>query len=266
MRVALFVPCYVDQLCPDVALSTLEVLEALGIEVEVPDAPACCGQVLINTGAAGAARPLALSFVEHFARYEHVVCPSASCVATLRVQAAGVGPAAAALGARVRELCEFLIDVLGVTRFERSFPYRVGLHRSCHAVRELGLAPASELCAAPLSERPRDRLREVVSGLAGAVVVEPTRSDECCGFGGSFALYQSAVSSRMGRDRAHDFARAGAEVLTSADMSCLLHLSGIVRRAALPMTVMHVAQILAGRAGPSRDSQEPERRTRPEVP
>jgi L-lactate dehydrogenase complex protein LldE len=250
MRVALFVPCYVDQLCPDVALSALELLEALGLEVVVPDGQTCCGQVLINGGSAAAARPLAANFQALFAEHEHVVCPSGSCVATLRQHAHWFGAPAGHPGTRVQELCEFLVDVVGVRELDVAFPFRVALHQSCHALRELGLAPSSELCTLPPAARATDRVRMLLSAVRGASVVELERRDECCGFGGSFCVGEAEVSARMGEDRIADFERAGAEVVTSGDASCLLHLSGLLRRQNKPLAVMHIAQILAGRPPP----------------
>lgn len=250
MRVALFVPCYVDQLCPDVALSALELLEAQGLDVDVPEGQTCCGQVLINSGSAAAARPLAASFQERFGEHEHIVCPSGSCVATLRQHAHWLGAPPGNAGTRVKELSEFLVDVLGVRELGVSFPHRVALHQSCHGLRELGLAPSSELCTLPRERRARDRVRTLLGGVRDLELVEPTRSDECCGFGGSFCVGEAAVSARMGQDRIADFERAGAEVVTSGDMSCLLHLSSLLRRQRKPLAVMHVAQILAGRTPP----------------
>jgi L-lactate dehydrogenase complex protein LldE len=250
MRVALFVPCYVDQLCPDVALSALELLEAQGLDVDVPDGQTCCGQVLINSGGAAAARPLAARFQQLFGEHEHIVCPSGSCVATLRQHAHWLGAPPGHAGTRVKELSEFLVDVLGVRELGVSFPHRVALHQSCHGLRELGLAPSSELCTLPREQRGQDRVRALLGGVRELELVEPARSDECCGFGGSFCVGEAAVSARMGQDRIADFERAGAEVITSSDMSCLLHLSGLLRRQHKPLAVMHVAQILAGRTPP----------------
>lgn len=250
MRVALFVPCYVDQLCPDVALAALELLEAQGLEVDVPEGQTCCGQVLINAGGARAARPLAARFEQLFGEHEHIVCPSGSCVATLRQHAHWLGAPPGNAGTRVKELSEFLVDVLGVRELGVSFPHRVALHQSCHALRDLGLAPSSELCTVPREQRASDRVRTLLAGVRELELVEPERQDECCGFGGSFCVSEAAVSARMGQDRIADFERAGAEVVTSSDMSCLLHLSGLLRRQDKRLAVMHVAQILAGRPPP----------------
>jgi L-lactate dehydrogenase complex protein LldE len=240
--VALFVPCYVDQLYPQVAWASLELLEAHGVRVDVPPQQTCCGQPLINTGAASAASQLADTFEACFSAYEHVVCPSGSCTATLQRQLSHGRPHTAG---RVFELCEFLVDVLGVQRVEASFPYRVALHQSCHALRELGLGTPSELGGGATARENPGRL--LLSGVRGLELVEPDRPDECCGFGGSFCLTEAGVSTRMGQDRMLAFERAGADVVTSLDMSCLMHLSGLSRKQRRPLEFMHIAEVLMGR-------------------
>ncbi len=245
-RVALFVPCYVDQLYPGVAWASLELLEAHGAEVHVPAEQTCCGQPLINTGAVAAAQPLAERFADTFGGFEYVVCPSGSCAATLHRQLSRARTVRAA--PRVFELCEFLVDVLAVERLSVSFPHRVALHQSCHALRELGLGVPSELGpGAWTRENPGRRLLSAVRGLT---LVEPTRRDECCGFGGSFCLTEPGVSTRMGADRLSDFERAGARVVTSLDVSCLMHLSGVSRRQGRPLELMHISEVLTGRPLP----------------
>jgi L-lactate dehydrogenase complex protein LldE len=245
--VALFVPCYIDQLYPGVAWASLELLEAHGMQVDVPSQQVCCGQPLINMGASSAARPLGSAFEDCFAAYEHIVCPSGSCAATLQRQLAH-GRSAHGAG-RVFELCEFLVEVLGVERVEASFPHRVALHQSCHALRELGLGTPSELGGgAALRESPGRRL---LSSVRGIELVEPSRADECCGFGGSFCLTEAGISARMGEDRVLDFESAGADVVTSLDMSCLMHLSGVSRRQRRPLEFMHIAEVLLGRPPPA---------------
>lgn len=246
-RVALFVPCYIDQLYPDVAWATLGLLEARGLSVDVPRAQTCCGQPLINMGAVSAARALGENFSATFGGYDYVVCPSGSCTATLHRQARlrGAQPASSP---RVLELCQFLVDVLGVERFDVSFPHRVGLQESCHGLRELGLGRPSELGPGVARVNPA---RELLAGVRHLTLVAPERADECCGFGGSFCIVEPDVSARMGTDRLDGFARAGAEVVTSGDMSCLMHLGGLMRKQARPLAVMHIAQILAGRRAPA---------------
>jgi L-lactate dehydrogenase complex protein LldE len=147
---------------------------------------------------------------------------------------------------RTWELCEFLVDVLGVSALPVRFAHKVGLHPSCHGLRELRLARPSE--------RPGggpDKVAQLLGKLAGLELVAPARADECCGFGGSFATAEADVSCGMGVDRLGAHEAAGAEVLTSVDASCLLHLRGLAERRRSPLRVMHVAEILAGRGVPA---------------
>jgi L-lactate dehydrogenase complex protein LldE len=242
VKVALFVPCYVDQLFPRVAWATVTWLERLGCEVAFDPAQACCGQPLLTAGAPDAVRPLARRFLDVFERADHVVAPSASCVATVRRHYAHLcrsDPRAAALD-RVRELCEFAVDVLGVERVDGRYPHRVALHPSCHGLRELRLGASSERAIAV-----RDPARQLLASLEAITLVEPVRRDECCGFGGAFAVGESAVSGLMGRDRVRALRDAGADVVTATDVSCLAHLDGIARRDAVPLRFAHVAEILA---------------------
>ena len=245
MRVGLFVPCYVDQLYPHVAMAAVDVLEGLGVEVVFPIEQTCCGQPLANAGFSEEATPLAERFVEIFGEFEAVVAPSGSCVAMVRKQYEGLlgaSPELAHLRARTYELCEFLVDVLRLDALEGRFPHRVGLHQSCHALRELRIATSSERL-----EAPRDKVRTLLSSLTGLEFAELARPDECCGFGGTFAVAEEAVSCMMGLDRIRDHERAGSEVLTSVDMSCLMHLEGLIRRQkpAKPPRIMHIAEVLA---------------------
>lgn len=248
VKVALFVPCYVDQLRPEIGIAALDLLDQQGIAAEVPDAPVCCGQPLLTAGAPARARRLCEDFVAAFESYDHVVTPSGSCAATLRRHLAHLvpGDAARVVGASVHELCEFLVEVVGVTRIAGHLPCRVALHPSCHALRELRLGTPSE-SRAPGT---RDPARTLLEGLDGLEIVPLRRADECCGFGGIFAVEEEAVSCRMGRDRLADHRAAGAEIVTSTDISCLLHLDGLARRDALPLRVFHVAELLMQRRTP----------------
>jgi L-lactate dehydrogenase complex protein LldE len=245
MRVGLFIPCYVDQFYPDVGLATLEILEKQGLTVEFPDAQTCCGQPMSNTGCVAAAVPLAERFVEIFADYDYVVCPSGSCTSMVRhhykeMLAGNAGYEKVKKSSF--ELCEFLHDVLGLTQWDGEFPYRVGLHQSCHGLRELRL----DGCSEEMRERP-SKVRGFLQSLRGIELTKLSRADECCGFGGTFAVAQEAVSVMMGDDRLADHLQAGTSVLTATDMSCLMHLEGLIRRQKLPIAVMHIAEILAGR-------------------
>ena len=245
MQIGLFIPCYIDQFFPQVGLATVDVLERFGVAVDYPTAQTCCGQPMANTGCLDQARPLAHAFYQTFEKYEYVVCPSGSCVAMVRHHYESFfegDDRFHQFSGRVFELCEFLTDVLKIEKFEGSFPHRVGLHQSCHGLRELRLGKSSELVAPPFS-----KAHKLLSSLAGIQFSELTRVDECCGFGGTFAVAEEAVSCMMGRDRIFDHEKAGTEVLTAQDMSCLMHLDGLIRRDGKKIRVMHVAEILAGR-------------------
>jgi L-lactate dehydrogenase complex protein LldE len=241
-RVALFVPCYVDQLTPRVGFAALRLLRRFGVDPELPAAVSCCGQPMANMGCATEARPLARSFAEVFSPFDYVVCPSGSCAAMVRNHyRALLGSAASArVCRRTFELCEFLIEVLQVERIGGAFRHRVGLHESCHALRGLRLGSGSERVVP--SHNPVAGLLSTIDGLE---LVGLERADECCGFGGTFAVTESGVSTMMGEDRLRDHRRGGAEIITSVDMSCLLHLGGLLARRRGGMRVMHVAEILA---------------------
>ncbi len=246
MRVGLFIPCFVDQLYPDVGLATVDVLERFGVTVEYPEAQTCCGQPMANTGCTEDTRPLARRFLEIFQSFPYVVAPSGSCVAMVRHHYDEYFEADDAafqeLKSKTFELCEFLVDVLKVTRVEGSFPHKVGLHQSCHGLRELRMGSCSERVELAYSKP-----GQLLEGLKGLEITQLKRPDECCGFGGTFAVTEEAVSCLMGLDRLADHQQAGTEVLTAADMSCLMHLDGLIRRQRMPIHVMHIAQILAGR-------------------
>jgi L-lactate dehydrogenase complex protein LldE len=240
--VGLFIPCYVDQLYPAVGLATARVLERLGVTVEFPEDQTCCGQPMANAGATSAAAPVARHHLDVFERYAQVVCPSGSCTAMVRHHYHDVlpeDPRVAAVGGRTFELCEFIVDVLGIRSIAGSFPRRVGLHQSCHGLRELRLGSGSERIIEPWN-----KVRSLLASLEGIGLVDLTRQDECCGFGGIFSVEESSVSGAMGRDRVADHARAGAEVVTAVDMSCLMHLEGIARRGGTALQFLHVAQVL----------------------
>ena len=245
MQVGLFVPCYIDQVYPDVAFATVEVLEQHGVEIDFPEEQTCCGQPMANTGCCDDTRPLALKFYAIFKDYPYVVCPSGSCVSMVRHhydQYLAGKPGFEELKQNTYELCEFLTDVLHVERIEGRFPHKVGLHNSCHGLRGLRLGSCSEMVVPPYN-----KVRQLLASIEGLQLTELNRPDECCGFGGTFSVNEEAVSGRMGLDRLRDHEQAGTEVITAADMSCLMHLQGLIRRHHKPLRVMHVAEIFAGR-------------------
>ena len=243
LKVALFVPCYVDQLYPQVARATVRLLRRLGCEVVFPEGQTYCGQPMANAGHADAAAPLARRFLEVFEGFDHVVCPSGSCTSMVRTHypsLLGDDPRLEKVRGATRELCEFITDVLRVDRLPGRLPRRVGLHRSCHGLRELRLGSGSER-----NVPAHDKVAGLLSGLEGLELVPLTRTDECCGFGGTFAVVEEAVSCLMGRDRLADHVAAGAEVVTGTDVSCLMHMEGLARRQGLGLQFRHVAELLA---------------------
>lgn len=241
-RVALFIPCYVDQLYPNVGMATLKLLERLGVEVVYPEEQTCCGQPMANTGCTAEAAPLAEKFLSIFSPFDYVVCPSGSCTSMVRhhyEQFLKGRDGFEELKQKTYELCEFITDVLKIDRLEGQFPHRVGVHQSCHGLRELELASSSELMVPAFS-----KVTPLIASLDGIELVELNRTDECCGFGGTFAVAEEAVSCMMGNDRIADHEGAGAEIMTGVDMSCLMHLEGLIRRQDKPLRVMHIAEIL----------------------
>lgn len=227
MRVALFVTCVNDTLYPGTGRATVSLLRRLGCEVEFPVAQSCCGQMHVNTGYRAEGVRLARRFAQVFAGYDAVVVPSGSCTAMIREQY----PRLASLDLPpVYELSEFLVDVLEVTDVGAYFPHRVTYHPTCHSLRGLRLG-----------DRPT-RLLERVRGLE---LVPLPGAEECCGFGGTFALKNPAVSSAMCADKVRGVLDSGAEVLCAADNSCLMHIGGTLRRQRAGVRVMHLAEILA---------------------
>jgi L-lactate dehydrogenase complex protein LldE len=243
MKIGLFIPCYIDQFYPRVGIATLNVLTNLGLNVEYPTDQTCCGQPVANAGYEDYSKGASELFVKNFSTYDYVVAPSGSCVLHIRDHLmhghdSGEG---SKIGERVFEFCEFLTDVIELDRIEARFPYKVGLHPGCHGLRGLRLARASELNVSDF-DKPKSLLQKV----RDLQLVELSRADECCGFGGTFAVTEEAVSVRMGEDRLADHLKNGAEVITGTDMSCLMHLEGLARRRKEKIRVMHIAEILGG--------------------
>jgi L-lactate dehydrogenase complex protein LldE len=239
MRVALFITCFNDTLFPETGKAVVRLLERLGQDVDFPLEQTCCGQMHINTGYQREAAPLVRRFVDVFAPYEAVVCPSGSCVGSVRHQHGTVarhvgdealGAAVRELTPRVYELTEFLVDVLGVTDVGAYYPHRVTYHPTCHSLR-----------IAHLGDRPLRLLRQV----RGIDLVELPQADQCCGFGGTFALKNADTSTAMLADKIRAVLDTEAEVLTAGDNSCLLHIGGGLRRLRTGVRTVHLAEILA---------------------
>jgi L-lactate dehydrogenase complex protein LldE len=241
MRAGLFIPCYINQFYPRVGIATLELLEKLGVEVSFPLRQTCCGQPMANSGFEHLGEECNELFLELFHDFDYIICPSGSCTLHIKehLHVSGHEEHALSMRGKIFELSEFLTDILHVESLPSYFPYKVGIHQSCHGQRGLKLSQMSELVAPPFSKP--EKLLRMVEGLT---LVSLTRTDECCGFGGLFSVNEEAVSVRMGKDRIEDFTEHGVEYITGADMSCLMHLEGLLRRQNSAVRVMHLAEIL----------------------
>jgi L-lactate dehydrogenase complex protein LldE len=237
--VALMVTCINDALFPDTGRAVVTLLRRLGVEVDFPEAQTCCGQPMINTGYLDEAVPPLRAFVNAFDGYDAIVTPSGSCAGSARHQHAIVAqrsgdPALVAAiertAPRTYELTEFLVDVLGVTDVGAFFPHRVTYHPTCHSLRMLGVG-----------DRPTTLLRAV----RGLELVELPRAEECCGFGGTFAVKNADTSIAMVSDKARHVRGTGAEVLVAGDNSCLMNIGGMLTRQRAGVRVMHLAEVLA---------------------
>lgn len=234
MRVALFVPCYIDQFYPQVAVASLELLEKLGCEVIVPSDQTCCGQPMANSGFASSTEGCDTNFAQNFEGFDYIVGPSGSCVLHLKEH-----HPSEKIRNSVYEICEFLTDVLKVSALTATFPHRVGLHQSCHGQRGLRLSSMSER-----NEKPFSKLQDLLSLVKGVEVVMPKREDECCGFGGTFCVTEEAVSVKMGQDRIKEHGANAVDYIVGADTSCLMHMEGILRRQGSKVQVKHIVEIL----------------------
>ncbi len=241
MKVGLFIPCYVNQFYPNAAIATLQLLQKLGVDVAYPAKQTCCGQPMANSGFEHLSQGCNDLFVENFAEFDYIVGPSASCVLHIKdhLHADSAPEEAMMIREKIYELVEFLTDILKVDKLDARFPHKVGMHQSCHGLRGLHLAKMSELVGPPFSKP--EQLLNMVDGLE---LVTLDRSDDCCGFGGTFCVAEEAVSVKMGKDRVTDHTKNGAEYITSPDLSCLMHLEGILHRDKSNVKVIHIAEIL----------------------
>lgn len=241
MKIGLFIPCYVDALYPEVGVSTYKLLKSLGLDVDYPEKQTCCGQPMGNAGFERMAVPLAEKYDQLFSDYDYVVAPSASCAAYVRLFHPNLMKERECVAAsKTMDVVEFLHDVVKVDRLPSKFPHKVSVHNSCHGVRELGLSSPSERNV-PRFNKIIDLLRLV----EGIEIAEPERPDECCGFGGMFAVEEQAVSARMGLDKVRRHMATGAEYITGPDSSCLMHMQGVAQKQKLDIKFIHVVQILA---------------------
>jgi L-lactate dehydrogenase complex protein LldE len=242
MTVGLFIPCYVNQFYPGAAIATMQLLEKLGLEVTYPLNQTCCGQPMANSGFQHLTQPCDDLFIKQFADgFDYIVAPSASCVLHIKdhLHSDTKKKEVERIQGTIYELVEFLTDVVKVEKLSASFPHRVGIHNSCHGLRGLHLSQMTELNAPGFSKS-----MQLLNMVQGLEVVDLDRSDECCGFGGTFCVSEEAVSVKMGKDRVADHERNGAEYITSSDLSCLMHLEGLINRKKSPLKVIHIAEIL----------------------
>jgi L-lactate dehydrogenase complex protein LldE len=241
MRVGLFIPCYINQFYPSTALATLQLLEKHGVTVEYPLNQTCCGQPMANSGFERLTNGCNSLFLKNFVSYDYVVSPSGSCVLHIKehLHAPGFESDSHELSKRIFELTEFLVDIVQIDEIKSRFPHKVGLHQSCHGQRGLNLSQMSELVAPDFSKS--EHLLRKVEGIE---LINLSRKDECCGFGGTFCVTEEAVSVKMGKDRVRDHLSHDADFITGNDVSCLMHLEGILRRNKSSVKTIHIAEIL----------------------
>jgi L-lactate dehydrogenase complex protein LldE len=232
----------VNAVYPEAGEATYKLLTYFDVDVEYPLKQTCCGQPMANGGFEKKAIPLAKRFEKLFGKFDYVVAPSASCAAFVKENYPRLlgEEHVCQTGGKIYELCEFLHDVLKVKEIPGAFAHKVSVHNSCHGVRELLLSSASELNIARYS-----KIKHLLSMVKGIEVFEPQKVDECCGFGGMFAIEEAGVSVCMGQDKIANHIKTGAEYITGADSSCLMHMQGVARREKTPIKFIHVSQILA---------------------
>ena len=243
MKIALFIPCFIDAYFPEVGIATLELLERLDCDVDYPLTQTCCGQPMSNSGCQRDAAGCEALFVRNFSGYDHIVAPSASCVHHVREHLDAIGQTDEVLQVRrnTYELVDFLHDVLQVKAFPwAAFPHKVGLHNSCTALRSLGHASVSEI-----DEPPFSKPMALLSAVKDIQFTHPRRPDECCGFGGTFAIKNAETSTAMMADKIRHILNSGAEICTAGDNSCLMHIGGGLARLRAGVRTVHLAEILA---------------------
>lgn len=235
-KVSLFVPCYVEQFYPQVAIASVQLLEKAGCSVDYPPGQTCCGQPAYNAGYWEEARRVARHFLNVFRSSHHIVAPSGSCVAMVReyypilFQGDPLSKTAAQVGQRCFELCEFIVKRLGMTDFGAKFQAKATYHDGCHAMRELGL---------------RDEPRQLLRSVKGLDLVEAEFPEVCCGFGGMFAVKHHRLSAAMADEKLRFLLATGADYVVSTECSCMMHLEGRARKRGLNVRFLHVAELIA---------------------
>ena len=236
MKVQLFIPCFVDQLYPQTAFNTVKVFEKACCDVEYNTNQTCCGQPAFNAGFWDEAKSVAAKFIKDFDSTDYIVAPSASCVGFVRNYYAGLFENSSQhnlvknLSKRIFEFTEFLTDILKIENFGAELNAKATYHDSCAALREC-----------KIMEGPRKLLNKV----KGLEVVEMSDTETCCGFGGTFSVKFGAISNAMADQKIQHALDTGASHIISTDLSCLMHLEGIISKKNLPLTTMHIADVLA---------------------
>ena len=238
-RVSIFVTCMVDQLFPRIGLAMAEVLELAGFTVEFPEAQTCCGQPAFNSGYVTEAREVAEHFLKVFEASDWIVVPSGSCTAMIVHHFADLFPAGSpvysrveGLSSRVREFSSFLTEVAGVEDVGARWEGVVTFHDGCHGLRELGIRSAP---------------RRLLARVRGLELRELDPPEECCGFGGTFAVKFAELSGAIARSKLEAIQRSGAQTVVSLDPSCLMQIQGVASRAGMKLRTAHLAEILASR-------------------
>ena len=236
MKASLFITCLVDQFCPEVGVSTVNLLRRLGVEVDFPAEQTCCGQPAFNSGFQSEARGLAERFIQIFENSEYVVAPSGSCTGMVKVffpdlfkHDPPMFERALSLASRTYELTEFLVNVLGVDDVGARFEGKVALHQSCHLLRELNVKTEPQ------------RLLKSVSGIE---VVQLEQAEVCCGFGGLFSIKYPHISGGILQDKLDCIKKCGADVVVASDAGCLMHIAGGLSRQGINVKTMHIAEVL----------------------
>jgi len=241
LRVGLFVTCLVDLMRPSVGFAAVKLLEDAGCRVEVPRAQTCCGQPAYNSGDRADAAAIVRRTLPELEPFEYVVAPSGSCAAMLRLHWPALvadepdfAARAAAVAAKTWELTAFLADVRGLESVDAAYDGIAAYHDSCSGLRELGV---------------REQPRRLLQGVTGLTVKDLAAPEECCGFGGLFAVKYPDISGRMVSDKADDIEATGADTLLAGDLGCLMNMAGKLKRRGSAIRVRHVAEVLAGATG-----------------
>lgn len=236
MKVSLFITCLADQMYPEVGESVVRLLHRFGCEVDFPEAQTCCGQPAFNSGYQDEAREVARGWIRAFEHSDYIVSPSGSCTGMVHHYYPHLFKdepewlaKAERLVARTYEFSQFLVQVLGVEDVQASLPAKATFHPSCHAMRLLGV---------------REEPAKLLANVRGLELTPMSHQEDCCGFGGTFAVKMADMSEAMVCEKVKNITATGAEVLVGTDMGCLMNIQGRLNKEGKPIRVMHLAQVL----------------------